>query len=100
MAEPVEDASAIGSEQLREGLLTWTTVDSPWLHNVDRSAFAKVLDVIRTAAPKIVFSSHLPAAYNMAEELLQMLVQAPAHKPFVGPDQQALEAMLKGPAAA
>ncbi len=100
MAEPVEDAAAIGSELLGEGLLTWTTVDSPWLHAVDRKTFAMALDGIRMVSPKVILSSHLPAAHTMTEELLHLLTQAPDQKPFVGPDQQELEAMIKGRAAA
>jgi flavorubredoxin len=100
MTEPVENAAAIGSKQLREGLLTWTTIDSPWLHSVDRKVFALALDVIRAGSPKIILSSHLPAAYNMMEELLQLMADVPVQKAFVGPDQQALELMIKGRSAA
>jgi len=32
----------------------------------------------------------------MTEELLGYLARVPAAEPFVGPDQQALEAMLRG----
>lgn len=100
MSQPEEDASGIEPAKLRDGLITWTTIDSPWLHTVDRHAFAKSLDSIRDISPKIILSSHLPAACDMAQELLQLLAQVPAAKPFVGPDQQAFEAMIKGLAAA
>jgi hypothetical protein len=63
---------------------------------VDRDAFARELEGIRRMAPKMVLSSHLPAASeNMTERLLASLAAAPAAKPFVGPDQYALEQMLK-----
>jgi hypothetical protein len=71
-------------------------LDAPWLHKVDRDVFAKELDAIRSMAPKMVLSSHLPAASgDMTERLLASLAAAPTTQPFVGPDQAALEQMLK-----
>jgi hypothetical protein len=69
----------------------WATVDSPWLRKVDRDAFARELDDIRKMEPKMVLSSHLPAAQgDMTERLLASLAAAPTAQPFVGPDQAAL----------
>lgn len=95
MSKPVENAAEMGPEKLQEGLVTWATVDAPWLHIVDRVLFAKTLDRIREICPKLILSAHLPAARDMTEELLGYLGTVPAAQPFVGPDQQALEAMLK-----
>ena len=70
--------------------------DAPWLHKVDRGAFARELDGIRKMQPKMVLSSHLPAAPgDMVERLLASLSVAPTAQPFVGPNQAALEQMLK-----
>lgn len=96
MSEPKENAADIGSKELQEGLLTWATVDAPWLHMVDARLFNQTLDRIREMAPKIILSAHLPAAHDMNDELLQYLAAAPAAELFVGPDQPALEAMLQG----
>ncbi len=100
MAQPVEQAVDIGPGQLKAGLTTWTTIDSPWLRSIDRSAFARSLDSVRTIAPKIILSSHLPVARDMTDLLLHWMGDVPGAKPFAGPDQQAFEAMLKGLAAA
>jgi hypothetical protein len=71
-------------------------VDSPWLHKVDRGALAGELEGIRSMAPKMVLSSHLPPAPgHMTERLLASLAAAPGAQPFVGPNQAALEQMLK-----
>jgi hypothetical protein len=44
----------------------------------------------------MILSSHLPAAPGrMTERMLASLAAAPATQPFVGPDQAALEQMLK-----
>jgi hypothetical protein len=46
--------------------------------------------------PSMILSSHLPAAdARMTDRLLATLADVPAARPFVGPDQAALEQMLK-----
>jgi len=57
-----ESAAEIAEQDLRDGQVFWATVDSPWLHTVERKAFAKKLDGIRNLEPKMILSSHLPAA--------------------------------------
>jgi flavorubredoxin len=91
-----QSARDLSEKDLREGQIMWATIDSPWLKKVDRDAFARELDSIRSMAPKMVLSSHLPAAPGeMTDRLLASLAAAPAAQPFVGPDQAALEQMLK-----
>ena len=71
-------------------------MDSPWLHKVDEGTFAKELNKIRSMEATMILSSHLPAARgDMTEQLLASLALAPSAQPFVGPDQAALEQMLK-----
>jgi flavorubredoxin len=91
-----QNAADLADRELRDAQIAWATIDSPWLHKVDRGAFARELDTIRRMAPKMILSSHLPAASgNMLERLLGSLTAAPEAQPFVGPDQAALEQMLK-----
>ncbi len=99
MSEPVENAAEIGAKNLRQGLVKWATVDSPWLHAIDKAKFTQALNGIRKLAPKVILSAHLPAAHGMCDELLEYLAAAPAAEPFVGPDQPAFEAMLAQMAA-
>ena len=88
-AEDVSDAA------LRQGQVFWATVDSSWLHKVDRAAFASDLDRIRVLEPTMVLSSHLPAARGASlERILDALATVPDAPAFVGPDQAALEQML------
>jgi hypothetical protein len=90
-----ESAADLSDEDLRKGQILWATIDSPWLHKVDSSAFAKDLDGIRQMEPKLVLSSHLPAAQgDMTPRLLASLAAVPTARPFFGPDQAALEQML------
>jgi hypothetical protein len=94
MSEPVENADGIRTDSLRDGMITWATVDAPWLHIVNRTQFDKSLNSIRELSPKLILSAHLPVACEMTEELLENLGSAPEAQPFVGPDQKALEATL------
>src|SRR5580698_10339406 len=92
--ECVEDLS---DASLREGQIFWATVDSSWLHTVDRSVFSSELDRIRGLEPTMILSSHLPAARGSSlERLLAALAAVPDAPAFVGPDQAALELMLAG----
>ena len=92
--ERVEDVS---EASLRDGQIFWATVDSSWLHSVDRAVFASELDRVRALAPSMVLSSHLPAAQGASlDRLLGALAAVPDAPAFVGPDQAALEQMLAG----
>ena len=95
--EVPECAEDLSDEALRTGQVLWATVDSSWLHNVDRTVFASELDRIRGLEPSMILSSHLPAARGSSmERLLDALAAVPDAPPFVGPDQAALEEMLAG----
>jgi flavorubredoxin len=91
-----QNAADLSDNDLREGQVMWATVDSPWLHKVDETTFGKELNGIRKMEPKMILSSHLPAARgDMTDRLLASLAAAPKAQPFVGPDQTGLEQMLK-----
>ena len=94
LPEMVEDARDLSEEVLRGGQITWTTVDSPWLHNIDRGLFESGLNAIRQIEPSVILSSHLPPAQGMTERMIESLVAVPDSPGFVGPNQAALEAML------
>ena len=81
--------------ELRAGQTTWVTIDSPWIHKVDRATFAAELACIRALEPSTLLSGHLPPAPGaMLDRLLDTLATAPDAAPFAGPDQVALEQML------
>jgi glyoxylase-like metal-dependent hydrolase (beta-lactamase superfamily II) len=99
MSEPAASAAQIAADDLREGLITWTTIDSPWLHLTDYTQFMDTLDRVRDMAPTIILSSHLPMALDMNETLLGHMAAARVAHPFMGLDQPGLEALLRQPAA-
>jgi hypothetical protein len=87
-------ASAVDAQDRRSAQLLWAAIDSPWVHEVDRSRYGAKVAAIRAMDPSGIFSSHLPPAIGLNDELLAALVEAPDGPAFVGPDQAALEALL------
>jgi glyoxylase-like metal-dependent hydrolase (beta-lactamase superfamily II) len=92
--KPAKTASDIGADELRNGAVTWATVDTPWLHVADEKKFGASLDSVRDLNPKDILSSHLPRATGMTEALLGNLVSACSAPHFVGPDEAAFERMM------
>ncbi len=91
---PAEYAEDIDREELLRGQQLWTSIDSPWLHNVDRQKFGSELKRIESLEPSWIMSSHLPPASTMTGAFLESLATVPDAEPFVGPNQAALEGML------
>lgn len=94
LPSPATRAMEVPAEALREGLITWATVDAPWLQAVDPQRFRAALDRVRSLDPHTLLSCHLPPATGMTSTLLELLAEAPSATPFVGPDQAALETMM------
>lgn len=95
LSDVPQSATDLSEAELRQGQIFWATVESPWLHKVDNARFARELEGIRQIEPTMVLSSHLPAAPGtMLDDLLASLEAVPTARPFVGPDQAALEQLL------
>jgi len=95
MKEPAEAATDMNPSDLREGLVTWTTVDSPWLHLADEEKFGRSLDLVRKLEPSVILSHHLPPAAGITEFLLKNLASARSAPAFLGPDQAAMDASIR-----
>jgi hypothetical protein len=101
LADVPQNAADLAESDLRNGQVLWATVDSPWLHKVDTAAFTKELGGVRDMAPKMLLSSHLPAASgDMVDRMVDSLATAPTAPPFVGPNQAGLEQLLQQMAGA
>jgi flavorubredoxin len=88
-------ADDLSDDDLRTGQCFWATVDSPWLHAVDRATLTGHLDRVRAMEPTMVLSSHLPpASGDLVDRMVSNLAGAPEAEPFVGPDQAAMEQMM------
>ena len=72
---PADVADDIAPDDLAAGQTLWTTIDSPWLHKSDRTAFERELNVVREMDPLYVLSSHLPPARSQTETLLTTLAR-------------------------
>lgn len=94
LAAPSDDAESINREELRQGQILWTSIDSPWLHKIDRQRFATDLKEIEALEADVVLSSHLPPATTLTDSFLSSLAAVPESSPFVGPNQAALTAMM------
>lgn len=97
-AEAAADGNAgdVAADDLRAAQLLWATVDSPWVHTVDRAKYLDSFATLRAIDPALILSTHLPPAVGLTAEFFDMLEQAPQANRFVGPDQAALEQLLAG----
>jgi flavorubredoxin len=91
---PARNADDLTEADLAQGMISWESADSPWVHMVEPGVFRKALDRVRQIAPKMIFSAHLPPARGKAEQLLELLATVPTSTPFVTPNQSALEQIL------
>ncbi len=88
------DAGEIPAAELLGAQLLWATIDSPWVHSVDTSRYLQAVRTMQSVDADVILSTHLPPATRTTAQLFDMLALAPGSDPFVGPDQQALQAML------
>jgi flavorubredoxin len=91
---PSQNADDVPEGYLAQGMITWASADSPWVHMVEPSTIGQALDRIRQMAPKMILSAHLPPAQGKTEQLLEFLARVPTSPPFVAPNQTALEQIL------
>ena len=99
---PVQNAADISAEDLREGLIAWTSLDVPWLNQVPAERFNQALNTVRDFRPRMILSSHLPPAEGMMDVLIDNVLAAREVPPFVGPDQAEMMKMMarvQGPGA-
>jgi flavorubredoxin len=94
LPEPVESAAELAATTVRDGIVTWASVDMPWLRSVNEASLDAALGTMLALEPELVLSSHLPPARGMAPALASALRQARLAAPFVGPDQAALQQMM------
>ena len=88
------DVRAVPAEDRRAAQLLWAAIDSPWVRGVDRTAYAAAVDSFRRLDPSAILSTHLPPAVDINGAMFAALDEAPSAPEFVGPDQEALEALL------
>lgn len=97
LSAPAERAGDLTPNALRDGIVTWATIDSPWLAGTEPAVFDASLTAIRDLAPPVVLSTHLPPAFGMTDALIDIMRRARTAPPWIGPDQEAFARMLAPP---
>jgi glyoxylase-like metal-dependent hydrolase (beta-lactamase superfamily II) len=91
MERPVQRVEELGA-RLRDGLVTWATIDAPWLGSIDTDALGAACHRLTALRPTLVLGSHSAEAEGgMLAKLTEHLLAACNAAPFVGPDQAQFE---------
>jgi flavorubredoxin len=101
---PAEAVESVTEETLRNGMMTWSSIDAPWLKSVDRAALGRGLAAIERLAPAHLVSAHLPVLDGKATTLTRPVADfycygAPKGDPVTPEHALAMFAGLKGMAA-
>lgn len=88
-------ADDLDPTELRDRQLLWAGVDSPWVQHATAPSYLESVNAIRKLDATRLLSSHLPPVQRDHDRLFDMAAAAPGLTPFIGPDQAALEAMLR-----
>ncbi|MFY0990638.1 MBL fold metallo-hydrolase [Halomonas sp. C05BenzN] len=95
LPSPAESVAEIESSTLRDGLVTWSTIDAPWLATADRAALGRALTALERLAPATVLSGHLPVAEGGIATLTALVHDAWCVAPTSAVDPQAIEAVAE-----
>jgi glyoxylase-like metal-dependent hydrolase (beta-lactamase superfamily II) len=56
------DIAEFSDDTLRDGLVGWSSIDAPWLAQMDQAALGRMIADLERMQPDHVFSGHLPLA--------------------------------------
>jgi hypothetical protein len=76
---PVDSVEDVGTDAFRNGMMTWSSIDSPWLKGVDRAALGRGLAAIDRLAPAHLVSAHLPVLEGRASTLTNPIAEVYCH---------------------
>lgn len=94
LERPAATAEEAGPS-LRDGLVTWATIDVPWLSRTDARPLQRALADLAELAPAAIVGSHMPPARGaLLPALSAYLLAARTAPAFTGPDQAQLEAAM------
>ncbi|HEX6539322.1 MAG TPA: MBL fold metallo-hydrolase, partial [Candidatus Dormibacteraeota bacterium] len=94
LPEVTTDCEEVPADALRQGMVAWMSLDSPWTRLVDTQRFDRVLDGVRQLAPQLILSSHLPAARGTCESFLEIVRSLRDAEPFPFPNNAQFQQML------
>lgn len=55
----------VPEDALREGLVAWSSIDAPWLAQMDQTALGRILDDLDRIDPAHLLSGHLPVTHDL-----------------------------------
>ncbi|MGR4068595.1 oxygen-binding di-iron domain-containing protein [Billgrantia sp. C5P2] len=93
LPQPAENVAEIEAQTLRAGMVTWSSIDAPWLATVDRAALGRSLHALERLAPTTVLSGHLPLAEGNLSTLTALVHEAWCLAPATETDPQTIEAV-------
>lgn len=94
LPEVTTDCAGIPADVLRQGMVTWLSMDSPWTRLLDAQKWDGVLEGVRQLDPQLILSSHLPAARGVCASFIEIVRSLREAEPFVPPDNAAFQQML------
>jgi glyoxylase-like metal-dependent hydrolase (beta-lactamase superfamily II) len=89
-----DDVAGVPRDQVQSGQTLWGSVDSPWVHFVERARIAENFARFVDDRPEHVLSSHLPPINGDLDRHVATLTDLPNSAPYVAPDQEALAAFM------
>lgn len=76
LPEPANELSEIAADKLRDGLVAWSSIDAPWLAEIDSRALGHTLSAIERLDPDFVLSGHLPLTRKGVGKLTRLVADA------------------------
>jgi flavorubredoxin len=79
-----EDVREVPQDQLRFAQLLFASVDSPWIHVIDRAKYLATIEPLRRMDPAIILSTHLPPPAVACRSSSRCLQRHPSASPSSG----------------
>lgn len=79
LPDAVEQTGDIGGDKLREGLVSWSSIDVPWLASTEKEGLGRTLCAIERFDSDVLLSGHLPVAREGARTLTRIVADAYVH---------------------
>jgi hypothetical protein len=76
---PAETVESVAEDAFRAGMMTWSSMDSPWLKAADRAALGRGLAAIERLEPAHLISAHLPRLAGSVTTLTRPLADFYCH---------------------
>jgi hypothetical protein len=95
LPQPADSVEEIETTALRDGLVSWSALDAPWLATIDRDALGRSLTALERLVPSKVLSGHLPVAERGIGSLTAMVHAAWCAAPDRPLDPSSIEAVAQ-----